>query len=81
MRLGKREELRQAVIESIHRMGGQDGFSGYVTTTLGRVRQDDIQHSSFIGDWLATATYDMTENAQFVTGGVFNSRGHLLHVQ
>jgi hypothetical protein len=68
------------VIEALDEMKCSDGYSGFVRSNRGTVRRDNIQHSSIIANWIAQAGFALTGNKNITRGGVFNSRGHLLHI-
>jgi hypothetical protein len=70
-----------AIIESLKEMKMGSGFSGFVKSNLGKLKKDNIQHSSLIGNWIAQAGFALTENQSFTRNGIFNSCGHLLHIR
>jgi hypothetical protein len=71
----------KAVIAALEEMKGEEGYSGFVKSTRKNVRKDNIQHSSLIADWIAQVAFALTGNMTITKKGVFNSRGHLLHLQ
>jgi hypothetical protein len=60
-----------AVIKALAEMRAGSGFSGFVRSTVGPLRKDNIQHSSLIGDWIAQVGFALTGNRRITHNGLF----------
>ena len=57
-----------------------NGFTGFVTSNLGREYKDNIQHASFIGECISACGLCLLEDGKLRTNSVINSRGHIIYI-
>lgn len=56
------------------------GYSGLSYSSNKKQRQNNIQHSSFFGNWINTLSYALEFNITFWNRALFSTRGHLLYL-
>lgn len=57
----------------------RNGFSGLLKINSNDVMSNNIQHSSFFGQWTSIASFLLSNQKNIVKNAVFNERGHLLY--
>lgn len=57
------------------------GYSGLSYSNSKKQRKNNIQHSSFFGNWINSLSQALNNNISFWEHALFNTRGHLLYVK
>jgi hypothetical protein len=73
------EKVKKTILESLEvcKVGG--GFTGFLSSNLRERMPDDVQHSSFFGQWMNLGAWIAAGKADIYARGVVNERGHLLY--
>ena len=73
------EEALDIIISSFHQCYSKYGFTSFSVSNKAKLRKNNLQYSSFIGDWINTAGYLIHFNSAFLNESVFNIDGHQLY--
>ena len=74
----KKQSIKEIITESLSKCKVANGFTGLRRNNRG-VNLTDIQHSSFIGEWMNIAAWIASNKTDVFGRSVFNERGHLLY--
>jgi hypothetical protein len=73
------DTIKDVITKALERGRFGQGFSGLAVTNMKATIMDDVQHSSFFGEWMALGAWIAAGMGQFLETAVLNERGHILY--